>query len=105
MNTKFLMETHPLLSDRVRLSIMGVLAAAEQPVNFNELVESLGLSKGNLSAHMKKLEEQNLVAVNKSFVDRKPRTTYLCTSAGRQALNEYLEQVHKMLDSVTKEKK
>src|ERR1700704_422024 len=99
------METHPLLSDRVRLSIMGVLAAAETPVNFNELIESLGLSKGNLSAHMKKLEDQKLVEVQKNFVERKPRTTYQCTVAGREALGDYLAQVQKMFESVTKEKK
>jgi len=91
------MTTHPLLGDRVRLSIMGVLAASEVPVSFNELVETLDLSKGNLSTHLKKLEDEKLVDVDKQFVERKPRTTYACTRAGREALQQYLEQVQKML--------
>jgi DNA-binding HxlR family transcriptional regulator len=99
---KSILSTHPLLSDRVRLSIMGVLASQDRPVNFNELIESLELSKGNLSAHMKKLEDENLVKVHKEFVDRKPRTSYECTSAGRAALNNYLEQVQKMLSQTKK---
>jgi len=94
---KTLMTTHPLLGDRVRLSIMGVLAASEVPVSFNELVETLDLSKGNLSTHLKKLEDEKLVDVDKQFVERKPRTTYACTRAGREALQQYLEQVQKML--------
>lgn len=105
MNNQALMGTHPLLSDRVRLSIMGVLAAADQPVNFNELVESLGLTKGNLSAHMKKLEDEKLVEVQKSFVERKPRTTYRCTEEGRKAVADYLEQVQRMFDTLTRGKK
>jgi DNA-binding MarR family transcriptional regulator len=90
---------HPLLSDRVRLSIMGVVASSDVPVSFNDLLESLGLSKGNLSAHMKKLEDEKFVNVEKKFVDRKPRTTYACTESGRHALKEYLSAVQKMLAS------
>jgi DNA-binding HxlR family transcriptional regulator len=94
---KNILATHPLLGDRVRLSIMGVLAASEVPVSFNELIESLALSKGNLSTHLKKLEDEKLIEVDKQFVERKPRTTYACTKSGREALQQYLEQVQKML--------
>ncbi len=99
MNARNLLETHPLLSDRIRLSLMGVLAAAEDPVPFNDLLEVLGLSKGNLSSHMKKLEDENLVMVTKEFVERKPRTTFMCTEKGRAALNEYLQQVQNLLQT------
>lgn len=102
MSAKSILETHPLLGDRVRLSIMGVLASENRPVNFNELLEALGLSKGNLSTHMKKLEDENLIRIHKQFVDRKPRTSYECTAAGRAALNNYLEQVQKMLAQTKK---
>lgn len=105
MNAKDILDTHPLLSDRVRLSIMGVLASESRPVGFNELVEALGLTKGNLSAHMKKLEDENLIKVNKQFVERKPRTSYECTAAGRAALTNYLERVQKMLAQTKGEQK
>lgn len=92
-----MLSTHPLLSDRVRLSIMGILGASEKPVSFNDLLEALGLSKGNLSTHLKKLEDEKLITVEKQFVERKPRTTYGCTPAGREALQQYLEQVQHLL--------
>jgi len=102
VGVKSILETHPLLSDRVRLSIMGVLASSEEPVSFNELLEALSLSKGNLSTHLKKLEDEKLVEVNKQFVDRKPRTDYVCTLKGREELNNYLEQIQKMLKQTKK---
>lgn len=97
MSVLKLLQTNPILSDRVRLSIMGLLAASAEPISFNDLLEALALSKGNLSTHMKKLEDDGLVKVDKSFVDRKPRTTYLCTQVGRQALKEYLTVVQNLL--------
>lgn len=97
LNSRDFLATHPLLSDRVRLSIMGILVSAGEPVQFSELIEALDLSKGNLSAHMSKLEAEKLIIVNKEFVDKKPRTTYEFTDLGRKALSDYLEQVQKML--------
>ncbi len=76
---------------------MGILVSAGEPVQFSELIEALDLSKGNLSAHMSKLEAEKLIIVNKEFVDKKPRTTYEFTDLGRKALSDYLEQVQKML--------
>lgn len=81
---------------------MGVLASSEEPVQFNDLIEALDLSKGNLSAHMTKLEAEKLVIVNKEFVEKKPRTTYEVTNLGRKVLAEYLEQVQQMLLATTK---
>lgn len=97
MTAKKYLQLHPLLSDRVRLGIMGVLASANGPVSFNELIEAMDLTKGNLSSHIKRLEEDGLLTVKKKFVDRKPRTTYECSDYGRETLNEYLVQVQQLL--------
>jgi DNA-binding transcriptional ArsR family regulator len=92
-----LTKTHALLSDRVRLAIMVSLAAAPEPLEFNHLIEALGLSKGNLSSHVQKLEAAGLLKVQKEFVDRKPRTTYRCTPTGRREVMAYLAQVEALL--------
>ena len=57
--------------------------------DFMFLLRQSGLSKGNLSVQMTKLEEADFVAVEKRFVDKYPRTTYSLTVNGRQALRDY----------------
>lgn len=94
---ELLSETNSLLSDRIRLAIMATLAAASEAVEFKTLLESLELTKGNLSSHMRRLEDGGLVTVKKEFVGRKPRTTYTCTRLGRREVQGYLEKVEQLL--------
>ena len=61
MKTNDIFNTHPLLSDRVRLAIMAALASEGSPVPFTDLAERLELTRGNLSAHIRKLEAEGLV--------------------------------------------
>lgn len=91
------MNIHPLLADRARLAIMANLSLAGGPVDFNTLLEELQLTKGNLSSHIRKLEEAGLVAVHKAFVDRKPRTTYVSTRAGKAEMQHYLSTIEALL--------
>ncbi len=93
----FLASTHALLSDRVRLAIMATLAAATEPMEFTVLLDTLQLTKGNLSGHSQKLEVAGLIEINKAFVDRKPRTTYRCTDLGRREIRNYLSKVERLL--------
>ena len=88
---------NPILSDRARLLIMSALAASETGSDFTTLCTALELTKGNLSAHMRKLEDEKFVEVKKQFVDRKPRTTYAATDYGRSEVVKYLEQVQALL--------
>ena len=97
MRTPDLMNVNPLLADRIRLAIMANLALAGGPVDFNTLLEELDLTKGNLSTHMRKLEESGLVTVNKEFVGKKPRTTYACTAKGKKEMHHYLSTVEALL--------
>lgn len=97
MKTNDLFKTHPLLSDRVRLAIMATLAAENSALPFTDLAERLELTRGNLSAHIRKLEAEGLVEVKKEFIDRKPCTSYFCTEQGLAALRNYLEQVESLL--------
>jgi DNA-binding transcriptional ArsR family regulator len=97
MNARDFLATDSLLAERVRLAIVATLAASEAPVEFTTLLDVLDLSKGNLSSHMRKLEDAGLVEVRKEFVGRKPRTTYACTAAGRQGLQDYLAKLEALL--------
>lgn len=92
-----LLNLNPLLADRVRLAIMANLSLVGGPVDFNTLLEELQLTKGNLSSHIRKLEEAELITVHKEFVDRKPRTTYVCTNKGKAEMRHYLSTIEALL--------
>ena len=81
---------------RVRLGIMAYLASAEV-ADFVELKDALQTTQGNLSVHLRKLEEAGYVGIEKSFLDRKPLTRARLTPAGRKAFSAYLQAMSKLL--------
>jgi len=85
-----------VIHERGRLAIMSLLAAAES-MSFTELKETLGMTDGNLSVHMRTLDESGYVAVEKSFVNRKPRTQFSLTPAGRQAFEAYIRTLEEIV--------
>ncbi len=85
-----------IIHERGRLAIMSLLATTES-MSFKELKETLGMTDGNLSVHMRTLEEIGYVAVEKSFVNRKPRTDFSLTPDGRQAFAGYLETLEEIV--------
>ncbi len=99
MATNDLLRAHPALFDRVRLGIIAHHTIEKKAVDFTSLLTELQLTRGNLSTHMKKLEEDGLVRIDKNFVGRNPRTTYLCTNKGRKAVQAYLTAVEAVLKS------
>lgn len=100
MKPSGLIDIHPLLADRVRLSIMIAVAASERRIDFSTLLQTLNISRGNLSSHITKLEKAGLVKVMKEFVNRKPRTSYSSTPQGRKEIKQYLITVEKTLLSL-----
>lgn len=79
-----------VIHGRVRLGVMAYLAGAEA-ADFNELKARLGVTDGNLSVHLRKLEEAGYVTVAKSFQGRRPLTRAAMTEAGRAAFIAYLD--------------
>lgn len=71
-----------------RLAIMSYLMVVEE-ADFLFLLDQTGLTRGNLSSHVAKLEKAGYVEVTKEFVDRMPRTTYRITPAGQKAFIAY----------------
>jgi len=84
------------LHSRIRLAVVAVLVSVEQ-ADFNFLREMVKTTDGNLSVHLRKLEEVGYVASKKRFVKRKPQTTYKITEKGRRALEEYVSTLEKFL--------
>jgi DNA-binding MarR family transcriptional regulator len=85
-----------VIHGRVRLGIMAYLADAEA-ADFTELKALLEVTQGNLSVHLRKLEEAGYVSIDKSFLDRKPLTRVRMTEAGRKAFAAYLEAIAKLV--------
>jgi DNA-binding HxlR family transcriptional regulator len=90
------LELDRLIHERVRLAIVSSLAVNDA-LTFNELKTLLGTSDGNLSVHARKLEEARYVTCTKSFDGRVPRTEYRLTSAGRHALDRYLNHMEALI--------
>lgn len=85
-----------VIHGRVRLGVMAYLAQAEV-AEFTELKNLLDVTQGNLSVHLRKLEAAGFVAMDKSFVDRKPLTRVRMTEAGREAFAVYLDAISKLV--------
>ena len=86
-----------VIHGRIRLGIMAYLAHAEA-ADFNELKEALKATQGNLSIHLRKLEDAGYIVIDKSFLDRKPLTRARLTEAGRKAFSSYLDALAKLVD-------
>ena len=81
-----------LLHSRIRLSIIAVLVSVDE-MDFSTLLKEVNTTKGNLSIHLKKLEDGKYVSIKKNFVDKKPLTTCYITKKGTQAFKDYLTMV------------
>jgi DNA-binding MarR family transcriptional regulator len=83
----------------VRLRIMAALVTLKtgEEVDFSYLRSLLEVTDGNLGAHLRKLEEAGYIAVNKIFVERKPRTFVSATPTGRKIFNEHVIALESIL--------
>lgn len=89
-------ELDRLIHERVRLGIVSALAVNDT-LTFNDLKQLLKTTDGNLSVHARKLEEAGYVACTKSFEGRLPKTAFRLTSAGRRALERYLDHMEALI--------
>ena len=81
---------------RVRLAAMAYLSGAEC-ADFGELRDRTGVSDGNLSVHLRKLEDAGYISIEKRFEGKKPVTTACLTDAGRESWIVYLGRMKAML--------
>jgi DNA-binding HxlR family transcriptional regulator len=85
-----------LIHERTRLAIVSALAV-NASLAFNELKQLLDVTDGNLSVHARKLEDAGYIGCTKSFAGRMPKTEYRLTSAGRRALEKYLDHMEALI--------
>ena len=84
-----------LIHEPARLRLMTLLYVVDE-ADFVFLSDRTGFTAGNISSHMSKLEDADYVEVTKTFVDRRPRTTYRLTPRGRRAFERYRETLDTM---------
>ncbi len=90
-----------VFSTPARLRIVSALIASPTII-FSEMMNNLGLTRGNLSSHMKMLEKHEFVSVLKEFVNNRPQTTYKITELGRESFRQYVAILEEIIAS-TKE--
>ena len=86
-----------VIHGRMRLGIIAYLANAEV-ADFNELKAALQATQGNLSVHLRKLEDAGYITIDKSFLGRKPLTQARITDAGRIAFARWLDTIGALVD-------
>ncbi|MHC4622369.1 MAG: winged helix-turn-helix domain-containing protein [Planctomycetota bacterium] len=84
-----------VIHEPVRLAILKILTSAKE-VDFNFLLTTLGVTKGNLATHINRLEEAGLVEVKKEFVGKIPRTSYRITRTGRREFEKYWKNLREL---------
>lgn len=85
-----------LVHSPIRLGTMAILATSND-AEFTFLRDRLGATDGNLSTHLRRLEEAGYVQVRKQFVGRRPVTRYRLTRTGREAFRAYVETMDRLL--------
>ncbi len=88
-----------VFDSRIRLGIMSSLIVNED-LNFNQLKEIIGVTDGNLASHLKTLEENEYIKVQKGFIGRKTNTTYAVTKAGEKAFKQHLDGLEQMIKRI-----
>jgi len=84
-----------LIHEPARLAILTALSACRS-ADFMFLQRLTGLTRGNLSTHLSKLEEGGLVQIEKQFIGKKPNTTVCLTKAGRTAIEHHWQQLESL---------
>ena len=96
MAAKGIGQIDEVIHGRLRLGIMTYLANAEV-ADFTELANALEATRGNLSVHLRKLEDAGYIKIEKSFLDRKPLTRARITKSGRAAFKLYVKAIADLL--------
>jgi len=99
---KSLEQFNKAFENRIRLQIMSVLVANEN-YDFNSLKELLEVTDGNLASHLKALEKEEYILVNKTFIGRKPNTQYAVSEKGRSAFIKHLEALEDLIKQQKKQ--
>ncbi|NEW60909.1 transcriptional regulator [Sulfurovum sp. bin170] len=87
----------PILHQTIRSKLVSLLISNEN-LPFKALKESLGVTDGNLSSHLSKLEKEEYVVIEKTFEGKRPKTIVHITPKGREAFALYIEALKKFIE-------
>jgi len=85
-----------VFESRVRLGIMSVLAVSNS-MDFTGLKETLAVTDGNLASHLRALEDAGFITMQKSFINRKPNTTYTITDEGMESFRSHIKALEELI--------
>jgi len=92
-------QLNKVFDSRIRIGIMSTLMVNEE-LNFNDLKALIDVTDGNLATHLKTLEENRFIQVEKGFIGRKTNTTYAITKAGQKAFRTHLDALEKIIKNI-----
>ncbi|RYD56519.1 MAG: transcriptional regulator [Sphingobacteriales bacterium] len=92
-------QLNKVFDSRIRIGIMSALMVNEG-VNFNDLKALIDVTDGNLATHLKTLEENIYIKVQKGFIGRKTNTTYSITKAGEKAFRAHLDALEQIIKNL-----
>jgi DNA-binding MarR family transcriptional regulator len=96
VNPEPFLQLDRVIHEKGRLAIMSMLAASPE-LSFTELRDALSMTDGNLTTHIRTLQEAGYLSVTKSFQNNRPLTTCALTAAGRKAFTGYINLLEKII--------
>jgi DNA-binding MarR family transcriptional regulator len=103
VNPEPLLQLDRVIHEKGRLAIMSLLAASAQ-LSFTELRDTLNLTDGNLTAHIRTLQEGGYVAITKTFQGSRSLTTFSLTPHGRRSFSEYIDLLEQIVQQAKRER-
>jgi len=96
VNPELFLQLDRVIHEKGRLAIMSMLAASPD-LSFTELRDALGMTDGNLTTHIRALQQEGYIAVAKSYQNRRPLTTCSLTPEGRKAFAGYVDLLEQIV--------
>ena len=96
MNPEPFLQLDRVIHEKGRLAIMSMLAAAPE-LSFTEMRDALTMTDGNLTTHIRTLQEAGYVSVTKSFQNNRPHTTCSLTVSGKKAFTNYINLLEEII--------
>jgi len=96
MNPEPFLQLDRVIHEKGRLAIMSMLAASSE-LSFTELRNALGMTDGNLTTHIRTLQQAGYVAITKSVENRRPLTTCSLTATGRKAFTAHVDLLEQIV--------
>ncbi len=96
MNPEPFLQLDRVIHEKGRLAIMSMLAATPE-LSFTEMRDTLAMTDGNITTHIRTLQEAGYISITKSFQNNRPLTTCSLTAAGKKAFTDYIDLLERII--------